>query len=365
VPQQSKEELIERARAAVGSDDPDADWQLRPEQHASQLPPEAGALARVLQQPELQDVIERFRKADAMAVVARDNYKRVGHLGLIAATASAIVATVFLMPLDHLFGAATPGTTSGPRLLALTAQYGTLVVAFLASRWLIWRQPFDVWMKARALAEIARIELFDRIMAAREEVRAGELPLLPLQLEYFRRYQLEVQQRYYSGRGSQHARAAGNNARWLTASLVMTGLAALVATLAFLHYLEAWINLHPNIRWLSLLFSQPQASRALLAVGVIASALYGFGVSRSLMNLDERNASRYLTTAENLAYLRQHWLAPARIGAAAGEAGPVLELVRRVQAMVSSEHQEWVLLSQIGAKPNPAMARRPEGGGRA
>jgi hypothetical protein len=38
--------------------------------------------------------------------------------------------------------------------------------------------------------------------------------LLPLQMEYFRRYQLDVQRSYYQARGREHARAVRRSAWW-------------------------------------------------------------------------------------------------------------------------------------------------------
>jgi hypothetical protein len=83
----------------------------------------------------------------------------------------------------------------------------------------------------------------------------------------------------------------------------------------------------------------------MLALGVMASALYGLGIARSLMDLDERNASRYLTTAENLEYLTHTRLPEARAAAVADQPEAVFAFVDRAQALVSSEHQEWILLS--------------------
>jgi hypothetical protein len=84
--------------------------------------------------------------------------------------------------------------------------------------------------------------------------------------------------------------------------------------------------------------------RWLMALGVAASALYGFATSRSLMNLDERNASRYLTTCDNLDFLAGDALQAARDQAALGNDAHVRAFVDRVQALISSEHQEWVSL---------------------
>jgi hypothetical protein len=43
-------------------------------------------------------------------------------------------------------------------------------------------------MEARAEVELARLALFDQVMEAREEAQPAELPLMPLKIEYYRRY---------------------------------------------------------------------------------------------------------------------------------------------------------------------------------
>lgn len=98
------------------------------------------------------------------------------------------------------------------------------------------------------------------------------------------------------------------------------------------------------LQWFSGL-AGPPANRLTLGLGTIASGLYGLGVARSLMDLDERNASRFLTTADNLDFLTGTGLLPAREAAEAGNADEVLAFIRRVHGQISSEHREWILLS--------------------
>lgn len=327
------------AEAAIGRDDQASDWQLRPELHAAALPAEAGALKRVLERAELKDIVARYRTADAAAVVAQRRYKRIGRLGLYATTIATLVGAFFLLPTE-------PWLRGTPAAIASTVQVLALVVAFLASRLLAVGSPFDAWMKKRAEAEIARIALFEEVGKADEAAREGELDLLPLKLEYFRRYQLEVQRRYYRGRGAQHRAAAWRNNRWLSVSLLVTVVSVGIGAIAALHIAAAWGMAVPAwlLQWFSGLAGTP-ANRLALGLGTIASGLYGLGVARSLMDLDERNASRFLTTAENLDFLTDTGLQPAREAAEAGNADEVLAFIQRVQGQISSEHREWILLS--------------------
>ena len=77
--------MSERAEAAIGEENNTSDWQLRPEEHALALPTEAGALQRILQRPELKQLVAQFREADAAALSAQARYKRIGRTSLYAA----------------------------------------------------------------------------------------------------------------------------------------------------------------------------------------------------------------------------------------------------------------------------------------
>jgi hypothetical protein len=331
--------LTERAEAAIGRDDDAADWQLRPEEHGRALPSEAANLRRVLECPDLQQIVAEFRKADAAAVAAQRRYKSIGRTSLYAATTATLVGSLFLLPLDPWLAGWTRGVAS-------IVQIGGLLTAFFAARLLAYAKPFNAWMNKRAESEIARIELFNRIAHTDEASQGDELPLLPLKLEYFRRYQLDVQRRYYRGRGEQHAAALWRNNWWLTASLVITIVSVLLALLLASQMAASWGIPVPEglIAWSSH-FPAGLTNRIMLALGVMASALYGLGIARSLMDLDERNASRYLTTAKNLEYLTETSLSEARGAAVADQPAAVFAFIDRVQALISSEHQEWILLS--------------------
>ena len=189
-------------------------------------------------------------------------------------------------------------------------------------------------------------------MGAQEAPLSGELPLLPLKLEYCRRYQLEVQSRYYGGRGKEHEVAAGHTDKWRQVKLALTVLSvflALLASLPILAYLFAYLQATPPA-WVGQTVDIVHAfhiERWLLALGVAGSALYSYTTARSLMDLDERNASRYLTTHDNLEFMKEQGSEKARQSAADGNEEQVGVFVDRVQSLISSEHKEWVRLREM------------------
>jgi hypothetical protein len=340
--------VTEQAIAAIGADDPGADWRLAPQTHAAALPTQAGALRRVLERAELRKIAEEFEVADRLAVKAQQHYKRAARARLYAGVAATIIGATFVLPVEAAkFVLPIEVWTGWLASVASAVQCIAFAISVLILLHLIRARPFDIWMKARARAEVARIKLFNEVLRGVDrDPQPGELPLLPLQLEYFRRYQLDMQQRYYADRGAQHARAAGQTGLWQIQSFALSGFAGIVAAAVLLksglqHGLQP-----PD--WLRIL-SDPVShlpdwtNRVVLMTGIIASAVFGASVSRSLMDLDERNASRYLTNAANLEFFAETDLAAARAAAVAGEAEKVNAFVEEIQRLVSSEHQEWLL----------------------
>lgn len=210
-------------------------------------------------------------------------------------------------------------------------------------------------MQHRGTAEIYRVQLFDEVTQAQEPLRENEFPLLPLQLEYFRRYQLDVQLAYYNGRGKQHARAAGRSKKWTLGSSLLTVLWALIAGAAAIHLLSQQ-GVMDLPTWLQALQLE-KFERWIMALGVVASSLYAASASRSLMDLDARNASRYHTTSENLEHINKTLLEDTRLAATSGEREKVLGFIRLVQNQISSEHREWVMLREVAPDATALLAQ--------
>jgi hypothetical protein len=194
-------------------------------------------------------------------------------------------------------------------------------------------------------------------MDAEESARDNELPLLPLKLEYLRRYHLDVQGRYYKKRGEQHLHDAERTKRWERTSFILSlscVLIALWASLPLLARLQSPMlsSVQPVLDLAAA--AQIDDEKWLLSLGVMAAALFGFATSRSLMNLDERNALRYLATYDKLDTLVRTRLETARKHAAMGEAAEVRKFAQSAQDVMSAEHQEWLSIRRALEKlPNP------------
>lgn len=333
--------------SAIGKNTSD-DWQLRPQAHAAALSPSASALKRVLSQDKIKEIMNNFNMADALAIASQKQYRFWGRAGIYAIAIAAIIGTALILRVDEKFGVEV-------KWAALTVEYGVLLLAFLIAQWLGIKRPFERWMQKRGTAEILRVQLFDEVTQAQEPLRENELPLLPLQLEYFRRYQLDVQRAYYNGRGKQHAQAAGSSKKWMLGSSLLTVLWALIAGAAAIHLLaqQGIMNL-PN--WLQAMQLE-KFERWIMALGVVASSLYAASASRSLMDLDARNAARYQTTSENLEHITETLLEETRQAAKNGDRDKVLGFIRLVQNQISSEHREWVMLREVAPDATALLAQ--------
>src|SRR5262245_42715280 len=326
------------AAKTIGEQSAD-DWQLRPERHAAALPPEAGPLARVLQNPEVEAIVARYRDADARAIAQQAKYRRTGRISIWGRFMALAVAGIALLPVDELIA-------FSPRGALIVAQGGALIVSLLAALWVIQRGYFSNWMHARGAAEIARVDLFNRVLDASGEVHPAELDLLPLKLEYFRRYQRDVQCAFYGGRGAQHARAAGETMRWKFISLALVA----VITAAILYSLGVFGG---NTPW-----GDTSTQKVAIAFMTLVSAVLALASDTSLMDLSERNAARYATTYANLAKLRDQFLEPVRSAAAKGDAAAVHAFAKIVNEQISSEHREWVYIHDLAPRPEMELLMR-------
>lgn len=332
-------ELTAAAIDAIGAEPPSG-AKLEPKSHVSTLRNQlkAAPLVRILQRPEFDQLCDAYETADREALAAQTRYKRAARLAAVASFLAILIASVMLLLRPGVLPPMVASTVLG-------AQFACLVVSILASLWLGWRRPYDSWMQHRAEAETQRIRLFRRIVETDEDVHSGELPVLPLQLEYFRRFQLDVQRIYYNSRGLQHRAAVTRGLIWRGVALVLIVAAALPVlwTLQGKEWLPAAIS-----PWLASMPPQTElAQRAFLCLGLVGGALQGLLAAYALMSYDERNAARYRDTWQNLEALSTRPLDEARNAAVLGQHDRVLAFVALCHEQISSEHREWVSLRSV------------------
>jgi SMODS and SLOG-associating 2TM effector domain 1 len=174
------------------------------------------------------------------------------------------------------------------------------------------------WMMARARAETKRLSYFNYIVNSSVGPLDPQLELL--KLEYFRRYQLDLQLAYYKTRRSGHRNSAERTLNISAGSVMVAAIASGAA---------------------GVLGALRSEWAALGSLAVFGAALQAFAAARESLNQDRRNAERYDNTAQALLGLRER-LDDVRVGIAAGATSVLGEYVAAVQDQLSLEHRQWL-----------------------
>ncbi len=309
---------IAAARDAVGEHAGD-DYVIAPTQHAAALSGAAPQLADVLRGSGPETDAAEYERLDADAIGAQHDFKRTAARanGAILLTTWLGAAVLAASTLDGLLGSEVS------RVVAVACGAAGVVAGALGAMWLqrLKRgELFNRWMRARARAEAQRVRYFERVVSA-PDPGGGSPPLPLLQLEYVRRYLLDVELAFYRRRGADHRRGADRSLRLEGIALVLatvgTGIGALLVAAAGAELAAA------------------------SALGIAGAALAGFAQSREAVTQDARNAERYERTREALVAVRER-LDAVRAAAAVGDADPVRHFFESVVEQVSVEHRQWL-----------------------
>lgn len=319
------------ARKAIGLSQPDEDWILKPEQHANSLHDEAAPLVTILSSSNINSIIKKYKDADEKAIEAQRKYKTISLYGILSASAAALIGAVLLF----LKSSSIPGSflyniIESNETLILSAEGVALGFAVLFAYLLKHNKYFIKWMNQRAEAETNRIRFFNFVCLydGLEHNENDCIELYQLQLEYFVRYQLEVQLRYYKGRGEQHAKAASKLISFgggITFLIVL----ATAMTGAFHDY---------------------ELGTAFALIGVAAPVILSAHGKLKLISQDERNALRYSNTYNRLLDLEGK-LSDVRNKISKGERDELIKFVKSVNNEISVEHREWIQIQGTSERP--------------
>ncbi len=306
--------LWQDAAAIIGADG--SDHYLTPTGHAERYHATAPALAALLRSTAAKIAAQEFERADALAIEAQRGFKRVANqaniAGLVTAWLSALVLVIALLGAPR--GALLVVGIAG----AATGAYG----AFLAQR-LRQQHLLQRWMTGRAEAEEFRHRYFEVVTLAPPPVIEGSDPRISalLQLEYFRRYQLDVQAHFYDVRQRQHQRSADRTVTYAAA-------AGFVA--AFSTGLAGFLGAGEGTDWASL-----------AALGIVGTSLATFAGVRESITQDARNAERYGRTRAALREVHLR-LDEVREAVATGNREVLAEFVVAIHEHLSVEHRQWL-----------------------
>jgi hypothetical protein len=221
------------------------------------------------------------------------------------------------------------------RVAIIAVQVLSLFAASVASAVLATRDYGRRWTEARRKAKAERIGLFEAVVdLAAQAPGTGPAGALRQALEFFRRYQLELQLNYYTKRGGEQD---DRDARTAWAAAVLGGLAAVTGAIG--------------------------------AVGgsfAVAAAFFGIAVpillaaTRSWRNANRaaETAASYKAAAEALGRLRRG-LTAVRARADLGDVPAVKDFVARVHEVMRIENGAWTGAGAVQDVPGGAAASAP------
>jgi hypothetical protein len=336
------------AEAIIGSG-ADDDYEIAPTTHAEAYREVAPRLADILESGAVRVAAEDYERSNAAAVDAQRAFKvAASRANLSVLAIAALGATVMLLALFE-----APSFALLP--LGVAGGAAGAYAAYLTQR-LKQTQMFQRWMSARADAEERRREYF-RLVANIDPAEAGSseavsLPLL--QLEYFRRYHLDVQIRYYDERQKSHQREADRTATFAAFAVFLAALFTGVGGALGSGLDSEWAGL--------------------AAFGILGAALTSFATTREAIGQDARNAERYSRTHAALRRLSAR-VDDVREAVAAGNYAALAEYLTAVEDHLSVEHRQWLneaestrsglerleeaLVRPSGSSSPPTSAKRP------
>lgn len=333
--------------------------------------PAGDPLAACLDAPSIRREFGRYVEWNHDAIASRGRYEWQMLL-LTLPTVSALALTLSLLippqlivgPLRTVFGLTASQMVNWDMWLRQTLPW--LIYLLLLSPLLVAaltrpNRTYARRQESRANAEGVRRRIFRAVLHSQPtDVPPSDPWLLQLKLEYFRRWQVEVQYAFFRNR-----RRELNHLLWRSrlaicayvGFLALFGLVLVAAGLGgwdengitplsgrwsgLLSYL-AWVEVSSLDAWLLLALS------ATIVVG-----LYLF--SRASIADSRRNAARYRTMEENFTYIRGEKLQAARRAAEDGDEHEVHVYFDMVDSMLSVEANDWVRLGALDAGIEPGL----------
>ncbi len=299
---------------AIGENEPD-DYILSPSDHADLYKEKLPKLSELLRDPEIQHLTDEYLQSDKKAISAQNEFKRYSLYARWGAFFTTLFSTTLLLSgwlnthesVSELV-ARTVLTCSTILTIAFSAASATFIMIIKN------RKLLENWMGERSEAEEYRLSYFNRL---------AESPLLStaqdhLQvLEYFRRYQIDIQLSYYDVRSRQLSKTANKSSNMIA---ILAGVVLLINGIVSSFGLD----------WTSL-----------AALAIIVQAISNNVSNRELTDQNLRNAERYERTRKLLAKLKSR-IGKVRTTITKGDLTVLKTYVHAIQEPLSAENKQWL-----------------------
>jgi hypothetical protein len=311
------------------------DYVLAPAEHAELYEQSAPELAERLRRSDLRVTAESYQERDRKAGELRVEFEKKSARARVAVLVASVAAALLVGSAG--LAAVLDGTPTLLRFLVIGLSIVAVSASSLAAGWIQSVRGgslLERWMKVRAEAETERQRYFELLTAG----PPLENPLL--QLEYFRRYQLDVQRAYYTRRGDDQRRAADRRIQVVSAATAVAGIAAGVS---------GFLGAAVALSWTSL-----------AALGLVAQAFSASAENRQTSEQSLRNAERYEQTRVSLTEFYR-LLDAVRNATAVARGDEDLAVMRQyvaaVQDRLALEHRQWLDDTRLAGE---AVARLEE-----
>lgn len=317
--------ITTKAVESIGEQAKD-DWILAPDQHAKALPATAELLKKRLQSNTVTIQTKRYQRYDQSAITAQKQYQQQSTRRIFSAALAAILGGLFLYLQGHDgFNQLLGETQSLFYFILLMTNISFAATTAFYSFQLKNSNSYDDWKEQRAEAENARIEYFQLVTDSPKppyEDVEDSAEFMALQLEYFRRYMLDMQYHYYQGRSKQHRK---KTQRLVFYGGLFTAIFAAGSALGNLGQAELTNPL----------------SNLLALISVIIPSLLTLQAQFTSLHEDRHSLRSYEHTYAELERALMA-LGRVRYDVAEGKREALTAFVKTINTALATEHQVWL-----------------------
>jgi hypothetical protein len=342
------------------------------------LLPDSQPLVDILETNSITTAVSGYAKADAEALIEQRRFQRDSRAIAWPLWLSVLFGmAVILVPPGVLADAMTwllgSGTEVRDEIILTWRAYGPwlvyagLIVTAILSFVLRPAKHYRQWQQQRAKAEALRREVFKRLLDHPATPTSSTDPWgLLLKLEYFRRWQVELQRDYFKKRGAEHARTVRLTS-WLNAVAVLIFILLAFVLLSSVvgdydeQGLPSKLIRGPMFRMTSILGFATGLNWDywLLSFGALAVTTFAYYFLLGSLTAAKRNTPRFECMRENFDELLGERLKLARAGAARGDERAARDYADRVHSVMALEINDWVRLADLDLGLDNALRQSP------
>ena len=331
----------ETTAAAIAAIDAIPATAERTSERAAACAPAADALRRILEGADIVAIDVAQEAEGIVAASKQPRYKWPARVAAILAFLAAALAGAALYATQG--GNTSPDSGIAMRHAFVIGQAACALFATVIWVWLWLTGPHEKWLRSRAIAEQRRLQHFDAVFRSRESATQDELPVMPLKIEYMRRYLMEDQAAWYARRAKRYRRenACYNVVRVIAGILAASLAIPFLARMGGMPWLDGVFRFLGLFEWWSVAL-QREAMFALN--GLIGTSAFTMLATFAAISMSVRNASRYQGMHDYLANMSEQPLRDARLEAAACTAEgntAAYDFWRLIHDELDVEHREW------------------------